>query len=469
MLAYSTATRSAPIPPRPHLHVVLAMICSADPLRPCTQEEADSCCNVFSPPAKRRRINLETAWLSDDADSECGSPGAVPAPGHPFDDTAGNFRDGIGMADIFTPERGTASASKQRPLQRTPPSKLGACCWSDLIVMHPNRIFALVCEYVLPRLREPAAELKRLKKKQWCWRHWVGRLLEDPHSQTELALNARARYRARTTLLSWLARLTGQSTRDIARDLVKAQTTWYMEWHTLPHAVKVKWALMMKLFMEQEVRDRFPELFGGSRRERISAASTVATASEEQAKPGAVTAYGFSATYNTDIGLKDSTILGWIQQGITGPALQRLLVTHPALKASFEAFREYIFGVAKRLGFATVAVAMEHSAHGNHPARVHLHAYAGVDIRGGVGWMPPPKGAVVDQSMLKWKDCAAPRVRLTLVRRPSPSMVFSAVAYGVYYVVGGKSGGLFRDATLWPFKDSFSCWCVLHVVVPHVA
>ena len=105
------------------------------------------------------------------------------------------------------------------------------------------------------------------------------------------------------------------------------------------------------------------------------------------------------------------------------------------------------------MGFRSVAIAMEHSSHASNPARVHLHAYAGVDIRGGVDFMGMIRPSPLKQTDLIWEGGAVPFVKMTLVRRARPAAIFHAVATGVYYVVGGKSGNMFKESSLVPIQD----------------
>ncbi len=101
---------------------------------------------------------------------------------------------------------------------------------------------------------------------------------------------------------------------------------------------------------------------------------------------------------------------------------------------------------------------MEHSANAVHPARVHLHVFVGVDIKGGVGFMGVPRSAPVRKVDLRWEGASVPLVKLATVRRLSPNAIFHAVATGLYYVVGGKSGEMFRESNMWPIKDFIQCF-----------
>jgi hypothetical protein len=166
-----------------------------------------------------------------------------------------------------------------------------------------------------------------------------------------------------------------------------------------------------------------------------------------------VLCYGFSATYNTKIGLRDPKILEWIHEGHRDDELRARLRTHPLLRACFDAFSEHIQQIAKPLKFVTWAVAMEHGGSSSHPARVHLHAFAGVDISRGFGMMRPPKGGNVDRTLLLWDGADVPMVKYTTFKKVSPSLLYNSITTGMYYVAGAKSSSLFVESSDVPFKE----------------
>ena len=110
------------------------------------------------------------------------------------------------------------------------------------------------------------------------------------------------------------------------------------------------------------------------------------------------------------------------------------------------------------MGFETYCASMEHSDHARNPARIHLHAYAGVHISGGVGWMKSPRSLMILTEEMVWEGCR-PHVRPTTTRRKADAAVFHAVTTGVYYVVGEKIGGMYREANAWPIQDGRSDRC----------
>jgi hypothetical protein len=129
------------------------------------------------------------------------------------------------------------------------------------------------------------------------------------------------------------------------------------------------------------------------------------------------------------------------------------LKNHDLHRAAFRRFVTFQRDLAERHRFKTWAVALEHSEHGDHPARVHLHVYAGVDIRGGHLLMGMPQTRPVSKESLEWIGCGAPWVKFTTIKRPSPSTIMLGVSTGMYYVAGAKSSNLMLEASLQPFVD----------------
>ena len=107
-----------------------------------------------------------------------------------------------------------------------------------------------------------------------------------------------------------------------------------------------------------------------------------------------------------------------------------------------------------------------------HPARVHLHTYAGVDIRGGHILMGVPLARPVSKSGLTFPGCEAPYVKFTIIRRPSAATILNGVSTGMYYVAGAKESSIMMEASMIPIQEpkksvgfSTLCetdlWCLL--------
>jgi hypothetical protein len=159
------------------------------------------------------------------------------------------------------------------------------------------------------------------------------------------------------------------------------------------------------------------------------------------------------ATYNTGLGLQDPDILQWVQQGLRGSALADKLKNHDLIKNAFNRFVSFHKDRADKHGFKTWAVGLEHSMNAKHPARVHLHTYAGVDIRGGHILMGVPLARPVSKSGLTFPGCEAPIVKFTIIRRPSATTILNGVSTGMYYVAGAKESSLMLEASMIPILE----------------
>ena len=113
---------------------------------------------------------------------------------------------------------------------------------------------------------------------------------------------------------------------------------------------------------------------------------------------------------------------------------------------------EHANQVAMRKKLGTVNVGLEHSAHGDHEARVHFHAFVGPDLRSGVGfgWNPVP--VEITSEEVKWKGIY-PNIKPTRPQKKSWNQIYQAVATGSYYVAGPKIGSIMQRSTFKPIED----------------
>ncbi len=363
------------------------------------------------------------------------------------------FMDGISLNDVFADESEPMVAKQSVTAQKR--ELLGKVSYDDIVAMHPNKIFCMILEYVLERLATTSLTCRRHKVKgKATWQDCLAKLMVNQLSNiVSVSLTARDRWLAQAEMGTWIARLTGRSVRTVRSEMTKG-AYGCRDWSSQSDAVKCRFHFLRLLSKEAVFKEKLPECSGIGRGRSVSfsgAASSAVLADPE--RHNAVVCYGFLATYNTNVGMHDPAVLQWVQAGLSGDALRERLMQHPLMKSCFDRFVEHHKKVSKNLGFPTWAVAMEHGGHSNHPARVHIHSFAGVDIRNGIGFLGTPKPAAVDRSALQWEACAAPFVKFTVFRRPSPTVIFNAVASGMYYVAGGKTGNMFLDMSIKPFED----------------
>lgn len=382
-------------------------------------------------------------------ESEYASPEARPrrvGDGWTFGDLGG---EGVSVEDIF----GCVE------IEKTPPSSvekagehLRTVEWDDLQTMNPSKIFALAIEYIVRRSPK-VTHLRRNKPGKVCgWRYELAKLAKDPMRDLKRKLTATCRGDAYYTMTAWVSRLSGRSVRVVQKEM---HERWNKKplWRDTDDKVKSRWDFLRQLEKEPLFRDDFPELFERKMNGRSTRTSMAVVATSAQPPLPVTLCYGYMATYNTSLGLQDPEIMQWVQQGLSGQELAEKLKGRDLLKSAFARFVTFQKALAEKHHFKTWAVALEHSANAQHPARVHLHVYAGVDIRGGHVLMGMPLARPVSKASLDWPGCAPPNIRFTIVRRPSPATILNGVSTGMYYVAGAKKSNLHLEASMHPFVD----------------
>ena len=358
---------------------------------------------------------------------------------------------GFCIADQFCYESAGTSTIEPASTSRAK-VELGGVEWKTLQSMHPNKIFCIVIEYVIGRWPHFAVRRSvKLSKKQ-AWRYELARLAKHPLRDLDLPLNARLRSDAFYAMTAWISRLSGRGIRPVRKDM---NDEWIKngKWSSMEDNVKCRFHFLKQLEKESVFQDAFPEVFE-KRPNGRSSQTSFAVVGTSAAEPLPVTqCYGWLATYNTGLGLQDPDILQWVQQGLRGSALADKLKNHDLIKNAFNRFVSFHKDRAEQHGFKTWAVALEHSMNAKHPARVHLHTYAGVDIRGGHLLMGAPSARPVSKSGLAFPGCEAPNVRFTIIRRPSTTTILNGVSTGMYYVAGAKESSLMLEASMIPILE----------------
>ena len=356
--------------------------------------------------------------------------------------------EGLVVESFFAQE---ASGSSVSPAKEKSPSVLGTIQWDDLQKMHPNKIFAISIEYIVQRAPQ-VAKGRLTKGKVKPWRYELAMLSQNPMRELDIQMSARLRGDAYYSMVAWVSRLSGRSIRVVQNEM-KDEWLVRRKWQNSDEKVKRRFHFLKVLEKEPSFQEAFPELFVKRVNGRSTTMSFLAVGERAQEPLPVTQCHGYMATYNTSLGLQDSQVLEWVQQGLRGRQLGDKLKNHDLHRAAFRRFVTFQRDLAERHRFKTWAVALEHSEHGDHPARVHLHVYAGVDIRGGHLLMGMPQTRPVSKESLEWIGCGAPWVKFTTIKRPSPSTIMLGVSTGMYYVAGAKSSNLMLEASLQPFVD----------------
>jgi len=366
--------------------------------------------------------------------------------GWSWDDLGG---EGMTVEDLFS-DNDMTSTTVTVETENSSPS-LGTIQWDDLQTEHPNKIFAISIEYIVRRAPH-FATTRRISKKISIWRHLLAQAAKNPFRELNIEVNARLRSDAYYTMVAWISRLSGRSVR-LVRNEMKEEWMLNRKWQNTDDSVKRRFHFLRELEKQPFFQKEFPE-FNEKRVNGRATSKSFVVVGEGSEEPLPVTqCHGYLATYNTSLGLHDPQVLEWVQQGLRGRELGEKLKNHELHKAAFRRFVTFQKDVADKHHFRAWAVALEHSTNGDHPARVHLHVYAGVDIRGGHLMMGNPKTRPVCKDSLEWTGCAPPWVRFTTIRRPSPSTIIQGVSSGMYYVAGAKSSNLMLESSMAPFLE----------------
>jgi len=385
---------------------------------------------------------------------EMKSPGCFPRQGFGWTekDVGGH---GHCIEDIFT-SASAGSEQSEPPCTTRAKVELGGVDWAGLQGMHPNKIFCIVIEYIIGRWPHFAVRRSARRSKKPAWRHELALLAKDPLKQVQVSLNARVRSDSYYSMTAWISRLSGRGIRPVRSEM---NDEWIRKgkWKSMDDSVKSRFHFLKQLEKELDFQDVIPEVFA-QRPNGRSSQTSFAVVGSKTAEPLPVTqCYGWLATYNTDLGLQDPEILQWVQQGLRGSELADKLKEHDLIKNAFSRFVSFHKDRAEKHSFKTWAVGLEHSRNAKHPARVHLHTYAGVDIRGGHILMGLPLASPVSKSGLTFPGCEAPNVRFTIIRRPSSSAILNGVSTGMYYVAGAKESSLMMEASMIPIQEQKKC------------
>ena len=405
---------------------------------------------------------LSSTFCYDDVWSDSTALESVPSrcPKDRGRDHMQGFSTGFSFEDIFDSDGEKIDDVAGAIL---PCNKIGHISSDEIYGMHPNKIWMLVLEYILPRYSVLPARRKLTSKVKapesvemvlgWLKRNPMSTIVLEP-------LNAVSRSTSQKVFFKWVARLAGLPHRQCRNDLGRQHAESGL-WRRLDDNVKCRFFVLRRLEQTVMFKDLFPELKAHPGEQTHGIDQTVSKGVTSEADESRITScFGLLATYNTKIGILDPDILTWVQEGHTGPDLETRLQKHPLLEACFKRFKDHIQSVAAQLHFRSWAVCMEHGSNAKDTARIHFHAAMGVDISRGVGFLGVPKMQLVDKDLLEWKGCASPFVKFSTFKRPCPNNIFQGIATIMYYVAGPKIGQLFMEASLLPFKDPHFNLCI---------
>lgn len=382
------------------------------------------------------RISLLSLWDQEERELD-GEDSAGPAPLTP---AVSVFQDGLDFsqlwADVLDDGQDDEKTTYDEPHNHDVFQKQDTTGWSL------DKIFLAARDAILLRVPSKRRSPKRIIGKGRDTAELLRRALSLPFAEEPgPRYSWRERQQAYRRACSWVRLLGGVSSRRAREDLRDT-------WRGLSPAGQYRWHLLDLALQDPKLQNCFPEMTAGSK----GLLKPDAGGSPGPQGPKQCACFGYLATYNTQLGLKDPMVVNWVNEGRCGQELRDLLSHHPPLLEAFASFVAFHERVAEQCGFKTVCVSMEHSSASPNPARVHFHAYVGTDVRGGHLLMARPKVAPISSSLLCMDEHHKPLVRFSSGKL-RPSIVYNIVAHGIYYVCGAKEGTLRTYSNVSLFKD----------------
>ena len=311
---------------------------------------------------------------------------------------------------------------------------------SQVLHWHPNRCLLALVQVAQSRA-EKRFPLRRVRKKRFS----AVLVLKSMSSKTYKPARNSARWRTagRDTYRRVMAVVAGASIRATA----KATDT---AWTQLSLAHKNAWADMARILASRMGADLSVNLSLSNSDGPTRTLTDRKEAAEKATKNVQFTGYGLSMCFNTDFGQKNVETVKLVQSGLRGPELRMALVKLPEYEEFFDRFYAHFEKVGRELGVPLVACGMEHSENGDHLARIHLHCFAGIDVRGGI-YGRAPEEVTVPKSCLMFEGLR-PSVGVTTSSRKRNAVIHTAVVQSYYYVAGPKFECLFSRGVAVLFK-----------------
>ena len=410
-----------------------------------------------------RRISLSSLWpcASVISPAETDDPSVCdPAASSSSCSQSGNlFRVRL-EGDSQSPTPSSVSPPSNITLDMVFPTKR-----EQILTWHPRRVFWAIVYLLFQRLSQTYPVRRRCRGKQSVSmetiRNWMA-TGEDAVSGRFLASDrgsGRDMYRRMVSIL------TGSPIRAVIKDTGRL-------WEELGIEGKNSWAQLAELIKRPKVQDCAADLLPSAERKRHRVIKARKQHAEDVHK-STCRGYGVSLCFNTSLGQDDVQVIRILQSGLSGKELRAALTEVACYSKFLDACWAYFEVLGKENGFPLVACGLEHSENGSHPARVHVHVYMGMEVRGvffannhAMGRMPLEK--------LNWNGMKPGFARPTLVARRTHAQIHKAVIQSYYYVAGPKKTQMLlrcsaqihtehRQAagkTIEFFTDLFNAFCL---------
>ena len=302
---------------------------------------------------------------------------------------------------------------------------------SQVLDWHPNRTLLAIVQLVFASVKKISAPRRGRTKK---FRPVLVLAAMKGKRYQPGNCSAAQRTAGRDTFRRVIAAVTGSSVRTTAKATDAA-------WLRLSTSHRNAWAEMTRILSTPEISE-LPDV----KLLTASPAGSVKTLQEKQEtcrdEVGhfQVTGYGVSLCFNTDFGQGNVETIRLVQNGLRGSALRTALAQLGAYQEFFDRFYHHFQARGRELGLPLVTCAMEHSMKGDHPARVHLHCFMGVDIRGGIFGKAVQEVTICKERLAF--EGLRPTIGVTSVGRKRNVVIHTAVVQSYYYVAGPKIGKL---------------------------
>lgn len=389
-------------------------------------------------PVKKRRISLAECF-------EMSAPRRSASASSSLRDEI-EMEKRFSMGDLFaTSEEQTsvvARTSHSRPVFDVFPVE-------EMATWHPNRLWTIVLQQVMESAKP--VQRNRMTSKRSDWQRLLEGLQKDPSLDMSNNGSALRRLLAYDCFAKVFARYSGCTWR-----VAKASSA-RSSWKLASKSDKMKWYVLKEVlagtpfFTTGEFSDRGQTVVEKKVVEQDQAADDVKVPKSKVFE----NVVGLMLTYNTCIGIKDPEIMTLVQEDLPLDEFIAKVAKQEIHINMFNRFWSFIEELGKKLKFETLGASMEASAKSEDRGRVHLHAYLGTSIKGGVSAMSGVVEANVDVLDLIFLG-VKPHVRPTRPKRKHPKTIFDAVVNGQYYVVAKKISSIMRKATLWPIEEERS-------------
>lgn len=392
----------------------------------------------YDSPSKRPRLDMRSMWstVSTDVGDTSGSSGV--ASSSPAGRTSSTGA-GVDLSSVFDaladgqsmpPKGGNPVVFLIRPRPRENASMTEKINWAFDYALRKDQ----------PWLNFGLDSARRIKGKRLPLGRLIGLYLVNNEYIWDIKFDWKMKRSACDAMVRWYARGYEESVHYVRKFLAEY-------WNDVSPAEVTRWIFIQRLAAVLYTPSTSAP---GKVPTRIAIPKHVEAAVQNgvDTNPIICTTVGVLVTYNVKAGEQHPTVLRWIQEGLSGSDLTAKLVTLPLYQDLFKDFVDFQFAEGARVGFTHCGMVMEHSRHGKHPARVHLHAFHCPEVRWRT-WDHAVKPMIIHKGDFRWMNCH-PDLRPCIVKNRFRG---AALGQGLYYVTGKKLGTMFRRTTLEPFVD----------------